>query len=350
VTATGQQSGSIGYVPHGSELERPFDRRRFPRYAAIRGLAFDVVSDWDANYVIVLSPSADVTRWANAPTDRKVVVDMPDAFLDEGRGLRRWFRGLAKWVGGEVHRPVLDYHRAVKRLLKRADAVVCSTDEQASVIARFNRNVHPILDLHGEFACIPPSINSSDGLDIIWEGLTATLPAVRTVLPALRVLSDEINVRLHLVTDLAAPRYMNRFLVRQTRDLVADWGMDVRLHRWSVGTLIEVAGACDVAIVPVDMADPMAIGKPENRMRIFWRLGLPVVASASQSNIRAASLAGLEDRTICATSTDWEQALRNLHSYPDVRLAAAEAGQATALDAYSEESLAQRWDRLFDSL
>ena len=98
------------------------------------------------------------------------------------------------------------------------------------------------------------------------------------------------------------------------------------------------------------MADPMAIGKPENRMRIFWRLGLPVVASASQSNIRAASLAGLEDRTICATSTDWEQALRNFHSYPDVRLAAAEAGQATALDAYSEESLAQRWDRLFDSL
>ena len=70
MTATGQQSGSIGYVPHGSELERPFDRRRFPRYAAIRGLAFDVVSDWDANYVIVLSPSADVTRWANAPSVR----------------------------------------------------------------------------------------------------------------------------------------------------------------------------------------------------------------------------------------------------------------------------------------
>jgi len=346
----GQGKRPLGYVPYSRNLERPADRRRFPRYAAIRGLLFDVVSGWEDNDVIILSTAADITRWVNAPTDRKIVVDLPDAFLDEGRGLKRAVRGLAKWVSGETRHPVINYHKAVERLLERADAVVCSTDEQAARIARHCHNVHPILDLHGELECLSPTIRTSGQLDIVWEGLTATLPAIRQTLPALRAMAGRIDVRLHLVTDLVAPRYMNRFLVSRTEDLVSDWGIRVRLHQWSIETLTEVAGSCDLAIVPVDLADPMALGKPENRMRIFWRLGLPVVASASPANVRAASLAGLGDRVLCSTADDWRRTLESLHARPEDRLAIATAGQETALTVYSEESLAQRWDRLFESL
>ena len=98
------------------------------------------------------------------------------------------------------------------------------------------------------------------------------------------------------------------------------------------------------------MADPMAVRKPENRMRVFWRLGLPVVASASPSNVRAASLAGVADRVVCSTADDWERALEHLRTHPEDRLKIARAGQDVALTTYSEESLAQRWDRLFESL
>lgn len=348
--AGGEGRLPLGYVPYGRNLERPADRRRFPRYAAIRNLPFEIVSGWEDNEVIILSTAADVTEWVHAPSNRRIVVDLPDAFLDEGRGPKRAVRGLAKWVGGESRRPVLDYHRAVERLLERADAVVCSTDEQVARIARHSRNVHPILDLHGEFECLPPTPGTSDRLDIVWEGLTATLPAIRPMLSALRALASRIDVRLHLVTDLVAPRYMNRFLVSRTEDVVSDWGIEVRLHQWSIDTLTEVARGCDIAIVPVDLADPMALGKPENRMRIFWRLGLPVVASASPANVRAASLAGLGDRVLCSTADDWRRTLESLHARPEDRLAIATAGQETALTAYSEESLAQRWDRLFESL
>jgi len=346
----GQGKRPLGYVPYSRNLERPADRRRFPRYAAIRGLLFDVVSGWEDNDVIILSTAADITRWVNAPTDRKIVVDLPDAFLDEGRGLKRAVRGLAKWVSGETRHPVINYHKAVERLLERADAVVCSTDEQAARIVRHCHNVHPILDLHGELECLSPTIRTSDQLDIVWEGLTATLPAVRSVLPALRAIAGRIDVRLHLVTDLVAPRYMNRFLVSRTEDAIADWGIDVRLYQWSVDTLTEVARRSDVAIVPVDLADPMAMGKPENRMRIFWRLGLPVVASATPANVRATRVAGIGERVLCSTVDDWRHALQQLHFQPEERLEIASAGQAAALTAYSEESLALRWDRLFESL
>jgi len=341
---------SIGYVPHGRNLERPFDRRRFPRYAAIRGIGFDVVSSWGDHDVVVLSPSADVTKWVDAPGRYRIVVDMPDAFLDEGPGLRRSLRGLAKWAGGESQRPVLNYQRAVVRLLERANAVVCSTDEQAERIALHNPNVHPILDLHGELETLEPRFSKRGQLEVVWEGLTATLPAIVSVLPALRTLDARGELRLNLVTDLVAPRYMNRFLVRRTEDLVADWGIDIRLHQWSIDALRDVARRSDVAIVPVDLNNPMAVGKPENRMRIFWRLGLPVVASASPSNVRAALLAGLGDGVVCSTVDEWEQALENLRADPKVRLAVAGAGQKAALTTYSEESLAGRWDRMFESL
>ena len=343
-------SVTIGYVPHGPELERPFDRRRFPRYAAMRKLSFEVVGDWESHELVVLSPSADVTFWVNAPSDRRIVVDLPDAYLDERHGLRRSFRGIAKWAAGESRRPVLSYSRAMERLLERADAVVCSTDEQAARISEHSDNVHTVLDLLGEIDVRQPQLCDSSGFDIVWEGLTATLPAIRQVLPALQSLSTGCQFRLHLVTDLRSPRYMNRFFTRQTEDLVADWGIDLRLHQWSVETLAEVAAGCDLAIVPVDLSDPMAVGKPENRMRIFWRLGLPVMASASPANARAASLAGLGNRVLCVTEEDWRHTLERLYERPDDRLEIAEAGQATALTTYSEESLVCRWDQLFETL
>ena len=350
MTDAGEGRRLLGYVPYGRNLERPADRRRFPQYAAIRNLPFEIVSGWEDSDVIVLSAAADMTEWVHAPSNRRIIVDLPDAFLDERRGLRRSFRGLAKWAAGEVRRPVLNYHRAVERLLERADAVVCSTEEQAARIARHCPNVHPILDLHVEFECLPPTRRTSDRLDIVWEGLTATLPAIQPMLPALRALASQIDVCLHLVTDLQSPRYMNRFFSRQTADLVSDWGVEVKLYQWSIDTLIKVASGCEIAIVPVDLTDPMAVGKPENRMRIFWRLGLPVVASASPANVRAASLAGLSDRVLCSTVEDWRRTLESLHARPEDRLAIAEAGQAAALTAYSEESLVRRWDRLFETL
>jgi hypothetical protein len=210
--------------------------------------------------------------------------------------------------------------------------------------------VHPILDLHGEFEFVPPIIRQSDRFDIVWEGLTATLPAVRQVLPALRSLARSCQLRLHLVTDLEAPKFMNRFVVRRTEEIVANWGIDIELHKWTVETLNEVAGSCDVAIVPVDLTDPLAVGKPENRMRIFWRLGLPVVVSANPAHIRAASLAGLGDHVVCSTIEEWEKVLVRLSTSPALRLEMALAGQAAARSSFSDESLALRWDRVIDSL
>ena len=38
----------------------------------------------------------------------------------------------------------------------------------------------------------------------------------------------------------------------------------------------------DIAVIPIDLSDPVAQAKPENKLMILWRLGMPVIASATR--------------------------------------------------------------------
>jgi hypothetical protein len=53
---------------------------------------------------------------------------------------------------------------------------------------------------------------------------------------------------------------------------------------------------------------------------------------------------------VCSTIEEWEEALVELASSPDLRLELASAGQVAARSVYSDESLALRWDRVINSL
>jgi hypothetical protein len=343
--------GRIGYVPLSPDLSVPGDRRRFPAYAEARGIEFDVAMDWEGLDLVVLSSEADIARWVGVPKGTGLILDLPDAFLDERRTARSLTRGLAKWVAGPLSRPVLDHRRAVIRLIQRADAVVCSTPEQADRLGRFTDNAHVVLDLHGEVAPLAPRPATGDsGLEVVWEGQHPTLVAIEQVLPALRRLGTESEVTLSLVTDLRSPRFMNRFAVREVAEVVAGWGIEVRAHEWSASNLRSVAMTADLAIVPVELTDPYTVGKPENRMRIFWRLGLPVVASDTPSHRRAMKLAGLSGHVLCRTTDDWTEALGRYAGDPGLRSVDGELGHVAALGPYGDPAVLAGWDAVFTSL
>ena len=343
--------GRIGYVPLSPDLSVPGDRRRFPRYAAARGIDVDLVKDWEGLDLVVLSSEADITRWVGAPPETGLILDLPDAFLDERRTPKSLTRGFAKWAAGPLSRPVLDHRRAAVRLIQRADAVVCSTPEQADRLERFTGNAHVVLDLHGEVEPLAPRSTAGDGrLEVVWEGMHTTLVAIEQVLPALRRLSTPSGLTLHLVTDLRSPRFMNRFGVREVAEIVAAWGIEVRVHEWSVRNLRNVAMAADLAIVPVELDDPYTVGKPENRMRIFWRLGLPVVVSDTPSHRRAMNVAGLSDHALCTTADDWMEALGRYAEDHELRSVDGEMGHVAALGPFGDSTVLAGWDAVLSSL
>jgi glycosyltransferase involved in cell wall biosynthesis len=342
---------TIGYAPYSPDLGVPGDRRRFCFYAGARGLPFGLIDGGGAPPdVAVLAGTADITRWARADRSVKVVYDLVDSYLALPRwGVKNLGRGLAKRLSGEISRPVLDYHRALEAMCARADAVICSTEEQRQAILAHCDNVHVILDHHGaEVRGHKESFEAHRPFRIVWEGLPYTLPAFRDIAGALRRVAGRHDLEVHLVTDLAFHRYAGRFGRRRTEDLATRLVPNPHLHEWRIDTLAEIVTGCDLAVIPALLDDPMFAGKPENRLLLLWRMGLPVIASATPAYRRAMAAAGVD--MACADEAAWEEMLERYIADAQGRELAAVRGRAFVTSAHSEQRLVEQWDAVFASL
>ncbi|NDG40652.1 MAG: hypothetical protein EBY28_15095, partial [Betaproteobacteria bacterium] len=132
----------IGYVSYSQTLNLPGDRRRFARYAGQRGIEFEL-ADPDKMYdIVVVSEAADISVWANYPHG-KIVYDLIDSYLAIPRSnLKGRLRGLAKYISRQHRHLQLDHWRAIEKMCRRADAVICTTEEQQRDIEKFCSNVH----------------------------------------------------------------------------------------------------------------------------------------------------------------------------------------------------------------
>lgn len=341
----------VGHVPYSPDLAAPGDRRRFAYYAQHRGLSVELAEPGDPLDVVMLSTRADITTWRRVEESTKVVYEVIDSYF----ALPRWDarnlgRGLAKRLSGETTRLALDYRKAMERMCQRADAVVCSTREQREAILPMCPNVHVILDYHGQDVTSHKVDYRTDGPPkLVWEGLPYTLGAFSTIAPLLRQLRRERGAELRLVTDLAFKQYAGTFRRRKTQE-VADRLFDAyELHQWTPETLLEIAIESDVAVIPADLSDPFWAGKPENKLLLLWRMGLPVVTAATPAYARAMSAVGTP-WLACRTEPEWRDALEGLIADEAARRQAGSLGRAFVEAHFAEERLISAWDTLFESL
>lgn len=341
----------IGYAPYSATRDLPGDRRRFRFYAQARGLTFDVVEAPSANHgLVVLTSTADITRWVRADPRVKIVYDLIDSYL----ALPRWTpknlgRGMAKRLSGETRHLAWDYRCAIQAMCRRADAVVCSTAEQRRSILEFCPNVHVILDHHG-----PETTERKHDFDahrpfrLVWEGLPHTLPAFGELRAPLERLRRRHEIELHVVTDLEFHRYAGRFSRHRT-DVFAERYIDrPRMHEWSMDGLATTLTSCDLAVIPSILRNPLYAGKPENKLLLFWRLGMPAVTSATPAYVRAMGAAGLD--MTCNDGVDWERTLERYIVDRDAREDAGVRGYRHVTREHSEARLLARWDAVFESV
>ncbi|MGH2498862.1 MAG: hypothetical protein ACRDF0_02025 [Candidatus Limnocylindria bacterium] len=340
----------VGYAPYSSALTLPGDRRRFAFYAERRGVGYEI-ADPDREYdLVVLSERADILTWSRRPLGTRIVYDLIDAYLSlPRRSIANRLRGVARFLGGELRRPTLDYHSAVEAMCRRADAVVCSTPEQRTQISEHCANVHVVLDAHGaDVRMRKTDYGLRTGFDVVWEGLPYTLDQLAIALPALRELASSVPVTLHVVTDPATYRLAGRWLPRSTESLVRRLFAPAIFHRWDRSTLSAVVTACDVAIIPLRMADPFAAGKPENKLLLLWGMGMPVVASATPAYRRAMDEAGVA--TYCRDDAEWAHWLSVMWRDRAMREETGRRGQVYVEREHTDEHLLARWDRVFASV
>ena len=345
------QQARIGYVPMSRLLNSPGDKRRFAYYASKRNLNFEIADPSKKYDVVVITQSADLSIWSQYDSGgAKIVYDLIDSYLAIPRdNIKGWLRGLAKYLSGQSRRLKLDHWKAISEMCSRADAVVCSTQEQRADILNFCPNVHIILDVHmGVARLVKTDYSSSRPFRLVWEGLPQNLGSLKLLGPVLDRLRVQYPVEVHIVTDPSYNRYLGKYGKINTLYEARQILPNVRFHEWKEADCADVICSCDLAVIPLDLNDPFAAGKPENKLLLLWRMAMPVVTSASPAYVRAMHAAGMN--YTARDEADWVAMLTNLIGDEVAREQAGLMGMAHVDSEFSEASLLARWDTVFESL
>ena len=340
----------IGYAALSTTLAAPGDRRRFAAYAHARGLRFELARPEEHYDLVVLSEACDISVWCDYPHG-KIVYDLVDSYLAESRtNIKPWLRGMVWYAIGRHRRLRFDYWAAVQDMCRRADAVVCTTEEQKRDIERYRRNAHIVLDVHSSVVrTTKQDYRAGEPFNLVWEGLPTNLPQLMNIRDVLRDTHRHRRLVLNVVTDPDQPRFLGRFGRVQSLDLARRAFDAVRFHSWEERTAADIICRSDLAVIPIDLSDPFVRGKPQNKLLLFWRMGMPVVASATPAYRRTMGEAGLESLA-CADRAEWRGALDRMMSDEPLRRVAGERGLAVTDRLYNTERLLARWDVVFASI
>jgi hypothetical protein len=183
---------------------------------------------------------------------------------------------------------------------------------------------------------------------LVWEGLPHNLAYFEMLRRPLQDIKARRPLALHLVTALHYHPYLSKFGHRRAEDLIRDVFDPVHLHEWNEATAGEVMTRCDLAVIPVALDKAFAAGKPENKLLIFWKMGLPAVVSATPAYQRTMEACGLD--MACRSEDDWKKVLEKYVMDDAAREEAARKGRAYVEAHHNESQVLGRWDRLFESL
>ncbi len=345
------QKLKIGWATGGLSLDHPAHRRTLLYYAKARNLSFEIADIHKAYDVVYMSQGADITTWMHYDKG-KIVYEFSDAYLAEATkpSLRTVFRGLAKFITRQNHYLRLSYSEALQDMLCRADAVFCGTEEQRKLIAPFNENVHFLIGFHGnDIKSVKKSYFAGQPFNLVWEGLPALL-GFKPIIPVLEETKRNRGFALHLITDIKRGQVLNNYFPVHTKDKsdqLFPFG-DVYLYEWNQLMFSTIVTTCDLAIIPIPMDRPFWVGKPPNKLLLFWRMGMPTLTSATPAYIREMKKCGLD--MICATPQEWEDKLMEYMCNERLRREAGCLARAFVETEYSEEKLLARWDEAFASV
>jgi len=341
----------VGYVPISSSLNSPGDKRRFAFYASKRNLDFEIADPSKSYDLVIVSQNADLSLWSQYDTGgAKIVYDLIDSYLAIPKfNIKGSLRGLAKHLSGQSRFLKLDHRNSIIEMCSRADAVVCSTQEQKADILKFCSNVHIILDAHmGVARKVKLNYSASRPFRLVWEGLPQNHVSLRALRPVLDRLSLQHSVEVNIVTDPFYNRYLGKYGKADTLREARQTFPGIRFHEWNESSCADIICACDLAVIPLDLRDPFAAGKPENKLLLFWRMAMPVVTSATPAYIRTMHSAGMN--YTARDEVDWHTILSNLIVDASARAQAGLKGKLYVDSELSEASLLARWDMLFESL
>jgi hypothetical protein len=344
----------IGYSPLSKRMDSAGDRRRLIFWAEARG--HSIITDLSSKVdVIVASENADFNSSFFEKKNTPIIFDLVDAYLSPLNYLDDLARGVAKKLSGQISGEIKPFSHHVRDFCKNSALVICSSVEQEAVINRINRKTSVILDSHDEIPFNDPKYivtSSTTPNRILWEGQPATIRGVTQISSVLKNLSKVSDVQLNFITDQKYFKLLNKYFESDTSDLLGrnfhQMVSSFSVSSWTPENLVNLAKKSSVAIIPIDLSVPMQVLKPENRLLIMWRLGLPCLTSATPAYVRVANDAGVN--VVCENLHDWASNLNRIVNDPKYALSESIKGQNYLQEKHNRKILLQKWDNAFESV
>jgi hypothetical protein len=344
----------IGYWPLSYDLKAAGDRRRLVFWAKSRD--HSIVTDRNQTVdVIVASENSDFNSPYFSKSNTPIILDLVDAYLSPLNSIDDSARGLAKWASNKITGRVKPFSHHIIDFCLNSNAVICSSVEQEAIIKSYNSNTHVILDSHEEIPFISrqvPKIFNSRHHRILWEGQPATIGGIKSIAPALKELSKTNSLSLDLVTDERYFQFLGKYLERETISILKRDLSDIinllRIIPWTTNNLTACAEASSVAMIPIDLSVPMQRLKPENRLLIMWRLGLPCLTSPSPAYVRVSQKAGVN--AVSNTLKEWTDNFDRLLKDPIFAYYEVLAGQNYLRENHNKTILLAKWDAAIESV
>ena len=342
----------IGILPFSNDLESPGDRRRIAFWARIRGhdLVLDLAQKYD---VLFVSERANFFSPAVLESKRPIVFDLIDGYLQQDSFVNDMTRGTMKSMLGELTKQPRLFTKSVAEMCARSSAVICSSVEQQLLIEQFNKNCHIILDIHAEIPSLDFKKIEESRISVFWEGQPATLNPLAKLIAEIEE-SDYLRIQSYeLVSDQLSYRLLGKYFPRPInvvlkKHIPKNSREKVHVNSWDLNNLSAAASRSNLALLPVNLESRFQGLKPENRLLIMWKMGLPVLASASMSHRRVENEIG--EVFTCETIKEWMNRIGDMASNYGAGERQVRLGKEYLKMYHTTEILLAKWDKVFETI
>ncbi|CAN5284296.1 hypothetical protein BH09BAC2_BH09BAC2_02960 [soil metagenome] len=338
---------TIGYVPYVKNLLHPGDRRRFPHFAKLNDVPFEI-ADLNKKYdVVLITPHSDLSAWLKYRKKHpgtKFIFEMVDSMIFSSDLFRSLFKGVGRYITSKESKLNFDYKKPIVNWIRMADAVICSSTELENIIKPLNKNVFVSLDYYFEAKYRKSDYEIKGKMKLVWEGQSVVLKnllAFKDVFAAINQFCE-----LHIITDLHFTKIGSLIKV-DTQKIINKFPITSHLHEWKYGENYKLLSTFDCGIIPINKKSPMAWHKPANKLISFWFTGMPTIVSNTPAYVEVMKNAGND--LSCDTKDEWIKRITEVKNMSaEKRRQLADQNFAFAQTHFSEEALSKEWQKLFD--
>jgi hypothetical protein len=338
----------IGYYALSQDLSHPGDRRRLIFWAKERGHEICLNTSKDVD-LVVLSEKTNFKNFYSSKCTKPVIFDLIDAYLVKDSYWKDLGRGIGKVISQDLPPPARSFSKFISKVCQQSKTVICSTVEQEATIKPFCENTRIILDSHEEFPFLsfnPTLLEMNNNFQLLWEGMPYTLTGIKQVSSVLSKMPSNQRILLAVVTDLHHKRFFGKFIDSNTSKILDKQlgGLEANysIVPWTKSNLVAHAKVSDIGVIPIRQEDPFQWLKPENRLLIMWRLGIPCLTSATPAYSRVSKAAGTD--SICKSTEEWDAKALQLLTDKDKARLQVQRGQEYMEKMHTKEILLAKWD------